>query len=104
MPVASVGFAASLVLQERLMALTPDDLAGQALGLHTTGMAALQGVGAALAGTLAQLTSPATAMTLMAAASVTVTLTLAALDRHGRRQSAAPGARPGVAPVPAATD
>lgn len=86
------------------MALTPDDLAGQALGLHTTGMAALQGVGAALAGTLAQLTSRATAMTLMAAASVTVTLTLAALDRHGRRQSAAPGARPGVAPVPAATD
>ncbi|KOX01786.1 MULTISPECIES: membrane protein [unclassified Streptomyces] len=102
--VASVGFAASLVLQERLMALTPDDLAGQALGLHTTGMAAMQGVGAALAGTLAQLTSPATAMTLMAATSVTVTLTLAALDRHGRRQSAAPGARPGVAPVPAATD
>ncbi|MEU6599675.1 MFS transporter [Streptomyces flaveolus] len=102
--VASVGFAASLVLQERLMALTPDDLAGQALGLHTTGMAALQGVGAALAGTLAQLSSPATAMTLMAAASVTVTLTLATLDRHGRRQSAAPGARPGVAPEPAATD
>ncbi|WP_030984044.1 membrane protein [Streptomyces sp. NRRL WC-3744] len=102
--VASVGFAASLVLQERLMALTPDDLAGQALGLHTTGMAALQGVGAALAGTLAQLTSPATAMTLMAAASVTVTLTLTALDRHGRRQSAAPGARPGVAREPAVTD
>lgn len=102
--VASVGFAASLVLQERLMGLTPDDLAGQALGLHTTGMAAMQGVGAALAGTLAQLTSPAAAMTLMAAASITVTLTLAALDRHGRRPSAAPGARPGVAREPAATD
>ncbi|MGW0422568.1 MFS transporter [Streptomyces sp. NPDC003015] len=82
--VASVGFAASLVLQERLMSLTPDDLAGQALGLHTTGMVALQGIGALIAGTLAQLTYPATAMTLMAAASIAVTLTLFALERrHG---------------------
>ncbi|WP_405931963.1 MFS transporter [Streptomyces sp. NBC_00827] len=103
--VASVGFAASLVLQERLMSLTPDDLTGQALGLHATGMAALQGVGAVIAGGLAQLTSPATAMTLMAAASVTVTLTLAALSRHDERQPAAPGTRPGgVLPEPAATD
>ncbi|MGW0711876.1 MFS transporter [Streptomyces sp. NPDC002643] len=103
--VASVGFAASLVLQERLMSLTPDDLAGQALGLHATGMAAMQGVGAILAGTLAQLTSPAAAMTLMAAASVTVTLTLAALNRHERRQpTAAPDARSGALPEPAATD
>lgn len=102
--VASVGFAASLVLKEHLMSLTPDDLAGQALGLHATGMAALQGVGAALAGTLAQLTSPATAMTLMAAGSVTVTLTLAALGRHEKRQSAVTGTRPDVLSEPAATD
>ncbi|MEV0368339.1 MFS transporter [Streptomyces sp. NPDC050636] len=102
--VASVGFAASLVLQERLMSLTPDDLAGQALGLHATGMAALQGVGAALAGTLAQLTSPATAMTLMAAGSVAVTLTLAALGRHDKRQPAVPGTRPGVVSEAAAAD
>jgi hypothetical protein len=66
------------------MSLTPDDLAGQALGLHTTGMVALQGIGALMAGTLAQLTSPAMAMTLMAAASIAVTLTLFALERrHG---------------------
>ncbi|MEV6590377.1 MFS transporter [Streptomyces acidicola] len=102
--VASVGFAASLVLQERLMSLTPDDLAGQALGLHATGMAALQGIGAVLAGTLAQLTSPATAITLMAAASVTVTLILAALGRHEQRRSAVPGTRPGVLSEPAVTD
>lgn len=102
--VASVGFAASLVLQERLMSLTPDDLAGQALGLHATGMAAFQGIGALLAGTLAQLTSPATAMTLMAAASVTVTLALAAPGRCEKRQSAVPGTRPGFLPEPAARD
>lgn len=80
--VASVGFAASLVLQERLLSLTPDDLTGQALGLHSTGMAATQGACAVLAGTLAQLTSPATAITLMAAGSIAVTLTLAVLNRH----------------------
>ncbi|MEU3860466.1 MFS transporter [Streptomyces sp. NPDC028722] len=102
--VASVGFAASLVLQERLMSLTPDDLAGQALGLHATGMAAFQGVGATLAGTLAQLTSPATAVTLMAAGSVITTLTLAVLGRYGKRRSGAPGPHPGALPEPAATD
>jgi hypothetical protein len=59
------------------MALTPDDMHGQALGLHSSGMLAMQGVGAALAGTVAQHTSPATAMAIMAAASVTVTLVLA---------------------------
>ena len=74
---ASVGYSASLLLQERLMALTPDELSGHALGLHSSGMLAMQGVGAALAGVIAQLTSPATAMALMAAVSVTVTLALA---------------------------
>ncbi|MFG2173631.1 MFS transporter [Streptomyces niveus] len=84
--VASVGFAATLVLQERLLALTPADLAGHALGLHATGTAAVQGTAAALAGALAQLTSPATAMTLMAAGSITATLTLAALNSHEARR------------------
>jgi hypothetical protein len=42
----------------------------------------MQGVSAALAGAVAQLTSPATAITVMAAASVAVTLTLAPGLRH----------------------
>jgi predicted MFS family arabinose efflux permease len=75
---ASVGFGASLVQQEHLMALTPDELSGHALGLHSAGMLTLQGVSAALAGSVAQLTSPAVAMTVMAATSVAVTLALAA--------------------------
>jgi hypothetical protein len=37
-------------------------------------MLAMPGVGAAFAGVIAQLTSPATAMALMAAISITVTL------------------------------
>jgi len=46
---ASVGYSASLLLQQRLMALTPDELSGHALGLHSSGMLAMQGVGAAVA-------------------------------------------------------
>ncbi|MEC4019423.1 MFS transporter [Streptomyces sp. H27-D2] len=74
---ASTGFSASLLLQERLMALTPEELSGHALGLHASGMLTMQGVGAALAGAVAQCTSPATAMAVMAALSLAVTLTLA---------------------------
>ncbi|MFH9398966.1 MFS transporter [Streptomyces sp. NPDC017638] len=91
--VASAGFGAGLVQQERLMRLTPDALAGQALGLHSAGMLTLQGVSAAAAGTLAQFTSPATAMTAMAAGSLGITLALAGAARR-------PGARQKESPLP----
>ncbi|MET9445692.1 MFS transporter [Streptomyces cinerochromogenes] len=94
--VASVGFGASLVQQERLMSLTPDALAGQALGLHSAGTLTLQGVSATAAGVLAQLTSPAAAMTAMAAGSVGVTLALATAARR------AP-VRPSAEPAPQRT-
>ncbi|MET9436810.1 MFS transporter [Streptomyces sp. NPDC006551] len=74
--VSAVGYGASLIHQERLMALVPEELSGHALGLHTSGMIALQGLSAALAGAVAQLTSPGTAMALLAAASLAVTLAL----------------------------
>jgi len=74
---ASVGYCASLLLQQRLMELTPASLSGHALGLQGSGMLAMQGVGAAIAGAIAQLTTPAMAMAVMAAASVAVTLALA---------------------------
>ena len=48
------------------MTLTPDELSGQALGLASSGMLAMQGVGATLAGVVAQLSSPGTAMAVMA--------------------------------------
>ncbi|MFI6586843.1 MFS transporter [Embleya sp. NPDC050493] len=76
--VASVGYSATLLFQERLMAMTPDELSGQALGLHSSGMVAMQGVGASIAGGIAQVTSPTTAITVLAGASIAVTLTLAA--------------------------
>ncbi|MER8046588.1 MFS transporter [Streptomyces sp. NPDC094032] len=83
--VSAVGYGASLLYQERLMALVPEELSGHALGLHTSGMLALQGLSAALAGGLAQLTSPAAAMSLLAVASLAVTL---ALGLAGARQRA----------------
>ncbi|WP_217244854.1 MFS transporter [Streptomyces sp. AC602_WCS936] len=79
---ASVGFGASLVQQERLVALTPDELTGHALGLHSAGMLTAQGLAAALAGTVAQFTSPATAMTATALVSLAVTLTLTVVSRR----------------------
>ncbi|MDR0343374.1 MAG: MFS transporter [Nocardiopsaceae bacterium] len=80
---ASIGYSATLLLQQRLMDLTQDDLAGHALGLASSGMLTMQGVGAALAGAVAVRTSVPAAMTIMAAASVAVTLLLG------------PGLRPG---------
>jgi membrane protein implicated in regulation of membrane protease activity len=59
------------------MALTPKDVHGHALGLYSAGMLTMQGVGAALAGAVAQYVSPATAMAVMAAGSVAVTVLLA---------------------------
>ncbi|MEU9569988.1 MFS transporter [Streptomyces massasporeus] len=84
---ASVGFGASLVQQERLVALTPDELSGHALGLHSAGMLTMQGVAAALAGSLAQFTSPAEAMTMMAVGSAGVTLLLMGAARREERRA-----------------
>jgi predicted MFS family arabinose efflux permease len=75
--IAAVGYCSTLLLQERLVDLTPPENRGQALGLVSSGMLTMQAVCAALAGSLAELTSPATAITLLAAASVAVTLALA---------------------------
>lgn len=75
--VASVGYSSTLMLQQRLMDLTPGELSGHALGLHSSAMLAMQGAGAALAGAVAGWTSPDVSVTVMAAASVAVTLALA---------------------------
>ncbi|MER7583182.1 MFS transporter [Kitasatospora sp. NPDC097691] len=93
--VATLGYAAGLLLQERLMALTPDELSGQALGLHSSGMLTMQGVGAAVAGSVAELTSPTTGMVATAAASLAATLLLAPGLRGGRVAGAVAGAADG---------
>ncbi|WP_030170881.1 MFS transporter, partial [Spirillospora albida] len=84
--IATVGYASGLVLQERLMEATPDELSGHALGLHSSGMLAAQGGGAALAGGLAEVTAPSAAIAALAAASALVALSI--LRGTGVRPSA----------------
>ncbi|WP_320068930.1 MFS transporter [Micromonospora sp. RTGN7] len=74
--VAAMGFSAGLLLQDLLIALTPDDARGQALGLHTSGLLTMQAVGATLAGLVAQFVPIGTAISVMAVASLLVTLAL----------------------------
>jgi predicted MFS family arabinose efflux permease len=83
--VASFGYSASLPLQERLLAHTDADTRGQVLGLSSVGMMVLQAVGALLGGAAGQLLARVSAtpqvgaargMSVMAAASVVVTLSL----------------------------
>ncbi|WP_419999133.1 MFS transporter [Streptomyces boninensis] len=90
--VSSVGFCASLMQQERLMNLTPEELSGHAFGLHASGMLTMQAVGAGLAGVIAERTSPGTAMAVMAAASLAVTASLA----RGLSLSSSPRIAPGT--------
>lgn len=91
--VASVGFAASLPLQERLIAHTHNDQRGQVLGLNSTGLLVMQGVGAVLGGTLAQFlgrgtTGVAWTMAMLAALSLAVTIALTPGLRRSRPQHA----------------
>jgi predicted MFS family arabinose efflux permease len=88
---ATIGFAATLLLQQRLLALTPDELSGHALGLHASTLLTMQGVGATLAGAVAEATSPATAMGVLAAASMAVTLALQPGLRESRTHALGTG-------------
>lgn len=71
---SGAGFAATLPLQERLLELTPDPVRGQVQGVESAGRMTWQGLGAALAGGAAQYLGPGTAITVVAAASVAITL------------------------------
>ncbi|MEW2412533.1 hypothetical protein AB0953_02210 [Streptomyces sp. NPDC046866] len=91
---AGAGFAATLPLQEQLLALTPDPVRGQVQGVESAGRMTWQGLGAALAGATAQWAGPAVAINALAAVSVLVTV---ASRPFVRREGAA--ARTGAAPA-----
>ena len=87
--VASVGYCASLPLQERLVSRTAADIRGQVLGLHSLGMMSMQGAGALLAGGVATLLgadarAAGLAIGVMATASFLVTLSLVPGLRRSR--------------------
>ncbi|MFI6003224.1 MFS transporter [Streptomyces sp. NPDC051366] len=71
---SSAGFAATLPLQEQLLALTPDPVRGQVQGVESAGRMTWQGIGAAIAGGLAQHFTPGTVIAALAAVSVAVTV------------------------------
>lgn len=72
--VAGAGFAATLPLQERLLALTPEAVRGQVQGVESAGRMTWQGIGAAIAGATAQWLGPGAAIVTLAAVSVAVTV------------------------------
>ncbi|TXS41878.1 MFS transporter, partial [Streptomyces sp. t39] len=72
--VSGAGFAATLPLQELLLASTPDAVRGQVQGVESAGRMTWQGLGAAVAGGVAGLLAPAAAITAVAAASVAFTV------------------------------
>ncbi|HEY7047798.1 MAG TPA: MFS transporter, partial [Jatrophihabitantaceae bacterium] len=97
---ASAGYAASLPLQERLVSNTEPGIRGQVLGLNGTGMLAMQGIGAVLAGALAQQlggdhAGVATAIGLTGCASLAVTVSLV----PGLRRSRLPQAEAAYEPA-----
>lgn len=71
---ASAGYAATLPLQEQLLALTPDAVRGQVQGVESAGRMTWQGIGAAIAGGAAQYLAPGITITAVAAVSVAVTV------------------------------
>ncbi|MER7731609.1 MFS transporter [Streptomyces erythrochromogenes] len=80
---AGAGFAATLPLQERLLELTPEAIRGQVQGVESAGRMTWQGLGAAIAGGLAQYLGAGAAIALAAGASLAVTLLTRPFRRTG---------------------
>ena len=69
----SAGYGASLLQQEQLVALAPEDVRGQALGVEGSARMTAQGVCAVLAGALADVVGAGVAITVLALTSLAVT-------------------------------
>jgi predicted MFS family arabinose efflux permease len=83
---ACLGYAASLAQQEMLVRLTPPSLAGQLLGVDSAARVTCQGLGALLAGTVAETVAVGNAIALLALGSMLASLALTpALARVSER-------------------
>lgn len=78
--VASIGFGATLLLQERLLELTPTAMRGQVQGVESAGRIGWQGIGAVISGSLALVVAPAVAIGVLAIASLSVTILVRSVD------------------------
>nr|WP_296071336.1 hypothetical protein [uncultured Actinoplanes sp.] len=86
--VASIGYAGTLGLQQRLVEGVPATLTGQAIGLEGSGRMTFQAIGATVVGAVAEGVGAAGAMTVAAAASLLVTLMLWRPLRQSRAHGA----------------
>ncbi|WP_327023812.1 MFS transporter [Micromonospora sp. NBC_01739] len=84
--VATAGFAYQLGLARRFLEAVPELRRGQAFGLVSTGMMAMQGLAAAGAGGLSELLAPGIVMAVAGAASIAATLTLWPVLKPAARQ------------------
>lgn len=73
---AAIGYAASLPLQERLVAAIDPDTKGQAFGLLSTGIMIGQAAGALVIGAIADIVGAGTAMTIAALLAIVTSLML----------------------------
>ncbi len=85
---ASIGYAASLAHQELLVRLTPGHLSGQVLGAESAARVACQGLGALIAGGLAEAINPAQAIALLALSSLLVSASLSRSLARAARHAA----------------
>ncbi|TCM42520.1 MFS transporter [Kribbella sp. VKM Ac-2568] len=75
--VASIGYAASLALQDQFLAVVPEELRAQGLGLAGSGMMTAQALSATVVGLGAELSTPAISIAGAAVLSLLVTAALA---------------------------
>ncbi|TWJ25492.1 MFS transporter [Micromonospora endolithica] len=94
--VSTAGFAYQLGLARRFLDAVPEARRGQAFGLLSTGLMAVQGLAAAGAGALSEVIAPGVVMALAGAASLVCTL---ALWRVLSPAAAPPAAAPPAAPM-----
>jgi len=88
--VACFGYGGTLTLQERLLALTPLTVRGQVQGVEQAGRMTWQGLGALLAGGLAEVLPVGPTMAVMAAGSAAVTLLMLPAVRRSYRSGLEP--------------
>lgn len=86
----SAGYGASLTQQEQLVALAPEDVRGQALGVEGSARMTAQGVCAVLAGVLADRVGAGIAITVLAFASLALTALLTPALRRAEIAARAP--------------
>ncbi|MEV4642657.1 MFS transporter [Actinoplanes sp. NPDC049548] len=96
--VAAIGYGAGLAQQEQLVALVPVPLQGQTLGVESSARMTMQGVCAALAGALADRTGPALAVTILAGASLAVSVALTPALTRAAEVCTSPAPRSGAGP------